>query len=134
MNHEDYLKQAVLNSQEQEHVRSFGAVIVKDGKIVGSAHNETVELNDPSAHAEVLAIRQAAQNLQTKDLSGCTLYGSHEPCLMCFACAVWANIGEIYFAQSASDNGDAYEFEGISLQQIADKIKRPIKLQKIDII
>lgn len=81
----------------------FGAVIVKDGQILSKACNEVLSSNDPTAHAEVLAIRRASEKLQTFDLSGCVIYATGEPCPMCLAAIIWANIKEVYFAASVKE-------------------------------
>lgn len=84
----------------------FGAVIVKDGKIVaGSANSVTLDL-DPTAHAEVNAIRRACRKLGTFDLSGCTIYTSCEPCPMCLGAIYWAHIDRIYYANTRKDAAD----------------------------
>jgi tRNA(Arg) A34 adenosine deaminase TadA len=70
----------------------FGAVIVKDGEIISGSNNKVTINNDPTAHAEVMAIREACQKLQTFDLSGCELYASCEPCPMCLSAMYWAHI------------------------------------------
>ena len=81
----------------------FGAAIVKDGKIIASAHNTVVESKDATAHAEVNVIRKASQILNTHDLSGCILYTSCYPCPMCLSAIIWANIKEIYYCNSKED-------------------------------
>lgn len=81
----------------------FGAVIVKDGEIISSAHNTVVESKDPTAHAEVNAIRKACEKLNTHDLSGCTLYTSAEPCPMCLSAIIWSNIKIVYYANTKKD-------------------------------
>jgi tRNA(Arg) A34 adenosine deaminase TadA len=81
----------------------FGAVIVKEGKIVASASNQVTLNNDPTAHAEVLAIRKACKKLKTFDLSDCELYTSCEPCPMCLAAIYWARINRYYFANAKED-------------------------------
>ena len=82
----------------------FGAVIVREGKIIASAHNEVIASNDPTAHAEILAIRKASKKLSRFDLSDCTIYSTCEPCPMCFAAIHWAKIEKLYFG---CDNKDA---------------------------
>lgn len=84
----------------------FGAAIVKDGEIISSAHNTVIESNDPTAHAEVNAIRKACQKLNTHDLSGCVLYTSAEPCPMCLSAIIWSNIKIVYFANTKKDADD----------------------------
>ena len=81
----------------------FGAVIVKDGEIISSAHNTVIENNDPTAHAEVNAIRKACEKLNTHDLSGCKLYTSAEPCPMCLSAIIWSNIKIVYYANTKKD-------------------------------
>jgi tRNA(Arg) A34 adenosine deaminase TadA len=81
----------------------FGAVIVREGKIVGEGANSVTVANDPTAHAEVNAIRAAAKALGTFTLAGCELYTSCEPCPMCLAAAYWARVDAIYYGASAAD-------------------------------
>lgn len=84
----------------------FGAVIVKDGVVVGRGANRVTASNDPTAHAEVVAIRDAAANLGTFDLSGCDIYASCEPCPMCLGAIYWARIANIYYGNTKSDAAD----------------------------
>ena len=81
----------------------FGAIVVKEGKIVGRGHNMVLKNNDPTCHAEVEAIREACRNLGTYDLTGCELYASSYPCPMCLGAIIWANIKKVYYANSAED-------------------------------
>lgn len=81
----------------------FGAVIVKDGEIVARGANRVTANNDPTAHAEVCAIREAAQRLGTFDLSGCEIYTSCEPCPMCLSAIYWARIDRIYYGNTQYD-------------------------------
>jgi len=81
----------------------FGAVIVKDGRIVAEGVNQVTSTNDPTAHAEVLAIRQACAKLGGFELSECELYTSCEPCPMCLGAIYWAKLSRIYFANTAED-------------------------------
>lgn len=83
----------------------FGAVIVKDGRIVGEAPSRVVTAGDPTAHAEMEAIRDAARRLGTRDLSGCEIYASTRPCPMCEAAAYWAGIARIRHGAGADDAG-----------------------------
>lgn len=84
----------------------FGAVILKNGEIVSVAHNTVIESKDPTAHAEVNAIRLATKKLNTHDLTGCTLYVNAEPCPMCLSAIIWANIKEVYYANTKEEAGD----------------------------
>jgi len=81
----------------------FGAVIVKDDKIISQAHNEVLMSNDPTAHAEVNAIRKASKTLGTFDLSGCVLYTSCMPCPMCLGAIFWARIETVYYSATEED-------------------------------
>lgn len=85
----------------------FGAVIVKDGVVVGRGANSVVSTNDPSAHAEVNAIRDACKNLKTFELENCDIYTSCEPCPMCLGAIYWARIKNIYFACDKNDAAEA---------------------------
>jgi guanine deaminase len=118
----------------------FSALIARDGKVVSIGVNEVVPNNDPTAHAEIVAIRSACEKLKTFDLTGCVLYSSCKPCPMCLFAARWANIREIYYAMSSNDaesmgfeDEDLYEMlrspsrmDGLRMEQIggtsADKI------------
>jgi len=81
----------------------FGAVVVKDGKIISSVGNRVTSTNDPTAHAEVVAIREACEVLNTFDLSGCEIYASCEPCPMCLGAIMWARIDKLYYAANRID-------------------------------
>lgn len=81
----------------------FGAVIVKDGTVISAASNSVTIDNDPTAHAEVNAIRAACAKLKSFDLAGCTLYTSCEPCPMCLSAAYWAHIDKIYYSAGRDD-------------------------------
>ena len=81
----------------------FGAVIVRDGEIVAEGSNGVTILNDPTAHAEVSAIRQACKKLNSFDLTGCEIYTSCEPCPMCLGAIYWAHIDKIYYANDRKD-------------------------------
>ncbi len=81
----------------------FGAVVVKDGEIIGRGNNRVAATNDPTAHAEVVAIRQACQHLGHFQLDGCTLYTSCEPCPMCLGAVYWARPDRIFYACTKAD-------------------------------
>lgn len=85
----------------------FGAVVVRDGKIVAEGSNQVTATIDPTAHAEVTALRNAAQALHAFDLSGCEVYSSCEPCPMCLAACYWSHVDAIYFAAGSSDAAHA---------------------------
>ena len=81
----------------------FGAVVVRNGEIVAVAGNCVTSSNDPTAHAEVVAIREACKKLETFDLSGCEIFASCEPCPMCLGAILWARIGKLYYAADRDD-------------------------------
>lgn len=81
----------------------FGAVVVKGGRIVGRGWNRVTSTNDPTAHAEIMAIRDACQRLKTFSLEGCELYTSCEPCPMCLAAIYWARLKRVYFGNTRMD-------------------------------
>ena len=81
----------------------FGAIIVKDGKVIAEGWNRVTSANDPTAHAEVTAIRDACETLGTFSLAGCEIYTSCEPCPMCLAAIYWARLDRIYFANTRED-------------------------------
>ena len=133
MTDKDYLKLAIDESMKAQSRHQYGAVVVRDGEILAINHNRVWEEYDPSAHAEVSVIRSATKKLKQHNLEGATLYASHEPCVMCFCCAVWANITRIVYANPATDSGDSYEFDGVSLKDLAEKIQRKIVIERLDI-
>lgn len=82
----------------------FGAVIVKNGEVIASGHNRVLSSNDSTCHGEIDAIRKAESKLKTYNLSGCELYTTGEPCPMCLAAILWANIKKVYYGCKLSDN------------------------------
>ena len=81
----------------------FGACVVKDGKIIGKGSNHVLSNNDPTAHAEIMAIRNACTNLDSYDLSDCEIYTSCFPCPMCLGAIIWANIKKVYYGNTKED-------------------------------
>lgn len=92
-----------LESVEEHQGGPFGAVIVKDGQIIAEGYNQVTATHDPTAHAEVVAIRKACQKLGVFHLQGCEIYTSCEPCPMCLAAIYWANLDKIYYANNKVD-------------------------------
>jgi len=105
----------------------FGAIIVRDGEIIAEGSNQVTKNNDPTAHAEIIAIRAAAEKLGTWDLSGCELYSSCEPCPMCLGAIYWAHIDQVYFAATHDDAKDA----GFDDADLYDEIKKDSSLRSI---
>ena len=102
------------------HGGPFGAVIVRDGEIVGEGHNRVLSSNDPTAHAEVVAIRAAAQALGTFDLSSCEIYVNGVPCPMCMAAIFWSRIARLYYACLPED-AEAIGFDDHEFYRQLDK-------------
>lgn len=102
----EFMKRAIEEAREGIKYGDggpFGAVIVKNGKVVGRGHNMVVATNDPTAHGEIEAIRDACDKLNTFDLSGCEIYTTGYPCPMCFCAILWANIDKIYYGCNTTD-------------------------------
>ena len=131
MEKEDFMRQAIALSEE--NVRQgggpFGAVIVKDGEVVATGTNRVTASHDPTAHAEVSAIRAACQRLGTFDLSGCDIYTSCEPCPMCLGAIYWAHLDHIYYGNNKADAArigfdDSFIYEELSLER--DRRHKPM--------
>ena len=103
----EFMEMAVKEAREGIAKRDggpFGAVVVKDGEMIASGHNRVLANNDSTCHGEIDAIRKAEGLLGTYDLTGCELYTTGEPCPMCLAAIMWANIGKVYYGCRLSDN------------------------------
>lgn len=101
-----FMREAIQLSVDSMHAGNggpFGAIIVKDGKIIAKGSNKVTSTNDPTAHAEVVAIREACKALGTFQLTGCEIYTSCEPCPMCLGAIYWARPDKMYFANTKSD-------------------------------
>ncbi|MBO4703795.1 MAG: nucleoside deaminase [Bacilli bacterium] len=104
-----YMRMAINEARKgirNGHGGPFGAVIVKDGVVVGKGHNQVVKNNDPTCHGEIMAIHKACKKLGTFDLSGCELYTTGEPCPMCMSAILWANIEKVYYGCNILDTED----------------------------
>jgi guanine deaminase len=104
--HEEFLNEAfnaAFQSLSENAGGPFGAVVVKDGKIIAKGGNQVVSRNDPTAHAEIVAIREACRKLNTFDLAGSVLYATCEPCPMCLSAIYWANIDTVYYSSTRHD-------------------------------
>jgi guanine deaminase len=106
----------------------FGAVIVKDGKIVATGVNRVTANNDPTAHAEVIAIRKASRKLGTYNLTGCEIYTSCEPCPMCLGAVYWAHLDKMYYGNTKTDAkrigfDDSFIYDEIELKPENRKVK-----------
>jgi guanine deaminase len=133
MNNKEFMNRAVDLSIEGSSTGKggpFGAVVVKDGKIVGESFNQVTSTNDPTAHAEVMAIRDACKNLETFDLSGCELYTSCEPCPMCLGAIYWARFDKVYYGNTRDDAAEV----GFDDSHIYDEIPLPMSERKIKMV
>jgi len=108
----------------------FGCVIVKDNQIIGRGHNQVTSTNDPTAHAEIIAIRDACKHLGTFNLEDCEIYTSCEPCPMCLGAIYWARPKIVYYANTREDAADI----GFDDSMIYDEISKDLKHRKIQAI
>ena len=127
---EDFMREAIALSVEnvKQGGGPFAAVIVKDGKVVAKAANRVTANNDPTAHAEVSAIREAARRLGTFDLSGCEIYTSCEPCPMCLGAIYWAHLDKMYYGNDKHDAkrigfDDSFIYDEIALKPEERRMK-----------
>jgi guanine deaminase len=121
MDHEKYMDRALELAEHnvKKGGGPFGALIVKDDTVVAEGANLVTKLNDPTAHAEIVAIRNACQHLNSFQLTDCIVYSSCEPCPMCFGAIFWARPQAVYYAATAQDAAaigfdDAYIYEELS--------------------
>ena len=124
------MREAIRLSQSKmrgNHGGPFGAIVVRKNKIIGRGWNRVTSTNDPTAHAEVSAIRDACKKLKTFQLDDCELYTSCEPCPMCLAAIYWARIGKIFYANTRKDAAKI-EFDD---DLIYREVSRPISGRKI---
>jgi len=121
--HESLMRRAIALSREgaERGGTPFGAVVAFHGEVVGEAFNEARATNDPTAHAEIVAIRRAGARLGRFWLTECVLYSSAEPCPMCLAAALWARIDEVFFGNGS----EATENVGFIDRRILEELKRP---------
>ena len=130
--YKEFMRRAIALASESVNLGGgpFGAVIVKDGVIVAEGSNSVTILNDPTAHAEVSAIREACRRLGTFHLSGCTIYTSCEPCPMCLGAIYWAGIKQIFYGNTRRDAAAinfADDFIYEELERPLDRRRLPIR-------
>ncbi len=116
-----------ISNVEKVNGGPFGAVVVKNGKVIARGTNNVTATNDPTAHAEIVAIRKACKRLKTYQLTGCEIYTSCEPCPMCLAAIYWARPDKIYYANSKEDAA-AIHFDD---KLIYEEIAKPVSERKI---
>ncbi len=127
---EEFMREAILLSLvnvRQKGGGPFGAVIVRAGKIIARGWNQVTGTNDPTAHAEVVAIRKACKKLKTFKLDGCEIYTSCEPCPMCLSAIYWAHLDRVYYANTQADAA-RIDFDD---QFIYRELSRPILRRKL---
>jgi guanine deaminase len=131
-NHSDFLSLAVSLAHKNVALDGgpFGAVVVRNGEIIAEGTNHVTQKNDPTAHAEVEAIRAATQKLGHFQLKGCILYSSCEPCPMCLGAIYWAGIDRVYFASNRNDA----EMAGFSDALIYNELGRDIEHRRMPTI
>jgi len=122
--------QAALEGVRTNQGGPFGAVIVKDGEVVAAACNRVLASNDPTAHAEVEAIRAACAQLGSFQLEGCELYATCEPCPMCLAAAYWARLGRVVYACERADAARA----GFDDARLYDEIEKPAPQRRLALV
>lgn len=131
MKHQQWLNKTI--DMAVENVKNgggpFAAIVVLDGKIIGRGTNLTHINHDPSAHAELLAIREACAHLQSVDLSSCILYASGEPCPMCLGASYWSTIGAIYYTCSKEEAYEKVGFPNFVENYFPDQAEEPEKRQ-----
>ena len=129
----EFMKIAIeeaLHGMKNDEGGPFGAVVVRNGKVISMAHNEVVKTNDPTAHAEVVALRKASSILGRFDLSDCEIYSSCEPCPMCFSAIHWAKIKKLYYGSTREELANI-DFDD---QYIYDVIKGTAKVLQVEVI
>lgn len=104
----------------------FGACVVKNGKIIGKGSNHVLTNNDPTAHAEIMAIRDACKNIKSYDLSDCEIYTSCYPCPMCISAIIWANIKKVYYGNTKKD-ADKIGFRDAYIYDYIEKLSNNTK-------
>ena len=127
-----YAVQMALESAQTKNGGPFGAIIVKNGEIVGFGKNSVTTKNDPTAHAEVMAIRDACQNLNTFQLEDCEIYTSCEPCPMCLGAIYWARLNKVYYAATQHDAAKiGFDDNFIYVELAKEKSERFIKMNQL---
>ena len=126
-------KQNAVKGMKNEEGGPFGAVIVdKDGNVISNGNNQVLLTKDPTAHAEIVAIREACRKLKTYDLSGYQLYTSCEPCPMCLSAIIWSNVKNVYYACTKKDAGEIGFRDDIIYDFLMGKNTSLINLQQMD--
>lgn len=111
----------------------FGAIVVnQNGKIIGIGNNQVLKNNDPTAHAEVVAIRDACKTINSYDLTGCKIYSTSEPCPMCLSAIIWSNIKEVYFVTDRKEVGNIGFRDDLIYNYLEGKTEDILKVVKLE--
>ena len=130
---EQFMRRAIRLAQEgidRNAGGPFGAVIVKDGEIIGEGHNRVTSTNDPTAHAEIVAIRDACARLESFQLDGCVIYTSCEPCPMCLGAIYWARPARVFYAATREDAADI----GFDDQFIYEELEKTFEHRQMKLV
>jgi tRNA(Arg) A34 adenosine deaminase TadA len=130
---EKFMHEAVILAEkgvENGEGGPFGCVVVKDNKIIGRGNNKVISTNDPTAHAEIIAIREACKNLKTYQLEDCEIFTSCEPCPMCLGAIYWARAKIIYYGNTRKDAAEI----GFDDSLIYDEINKGVEKRKIPMV
>ncbi len=128
--HEPFMQQAIRLAEEKlsrAEGGPFAALVVRENQVIGQGWNRVVAGNDPTAHAEIVAIRDACQQLQSFSLAGCRLYVNCEPCPMCLAAAYWAGLDAIYYGATREDAAAI----GFADAHIYEELGRPLSARRL---
>ena len=131
--HEKFMREAIRLSRlkmQSGQGGPFGAVVVRRGEIIARGWNRVTSANDPTAHAEVMAIRAACRKLKTFQLADCELYTSCEPCPMCLAAIYWARLKKVYYANSRRDAAKIHFDDELIYREVARPVSRRLIAMK----
>ena len=132
---QEYIKEAVLSAREgvkKKEGGPFGAVVVdSNGKIIGVGNNKVLKEKDPTAHAEIVAIREACKSINSYSLEGCKIYSTSEPCPMCLSAIIWANVKEVYFVTDRKEVAEIGFRDDLIYNYLEGKKQDVMHIQKI---
>ena len=132
---QEYFKKAIELARvgvKNKEGGPFGAVVVKDGQIIGFGNNKVLKENDPTSHAEVVAIRDACKRINSYNLEGAKIYSTSEPCPICFSAIIWANIKEFYFVTTREEVASIGFRDDLIYNYLEGKKKDILNLQKVE--
>ena len=132
---QEYFKKAIELARvgvKNKEGGPFGAVVVKDGEIIGLGNNKVLKENDPTSHAEIVAIRDACRRINSYNLEGAKIYSTSEPCPMCLSAIIWANIKEVYFVTTREEVGSIGFRDDLIYNYLEGKKKDILNLKKVE--